>query len=194
MMFVIFSFIYWVIRPFGAPAQAGFGVGTRVMQAIFLPAMAVAFSVAPIAGQNFGARKFERVRATFWSALWMSALLMLLAMLVVQWRAPALIRAFTADPGAVQVGADYLRFISWNFLCSGFIFTCSGALQGLGNTWPSLWASLSRVATFIAPVLWLSAQAHFAITQVWVVSITSVTLQALLIGGLVIQGLRRMAP
>ncbi len=194
MMFVIFSFIYWVIRPFGAPAQAGFGVGTRVMQAIFLPAMAVAFSVAPIVGQNFGAHRFERVRATFWSAAWMSALLMLLAMLVVQWRAPALIRAFTADPGAVQVGADYLRFISWNFLCSGFIFTCSGALQGLGNTWPSLWASLSRVATFIAPVLWLSAQAHFAITQVWVVSITSVTLQALLIGGLVIQGLRRMAP
>src|SRR5258707_1202610 len=194
MMFVVFSFIYWVIRPFGAPAQAGFGVGTRVMQAIFLPAMAVAFSVAPIVGQNFGAHRFERVRATFWSAAWMSALLMLLAMLVVQWRAPALIRAFTADPGAVQVGADYLRFISWNFLCSGFIFTCSGALQGLGNTWPALWRSLSRGATFIVPVLWLSAQAHFAITQVWVVSITSVTLQALLIGGLVIQGLRRMAP
>jgi len=193
MMFVIFSFIYWVIRPFGAPAQAGFGVGTRVMQAIFLPAMAVAFSVAPIVGQNFGARQFERVRATLWSAAWMSALLMLLAMLVVQWRAPALIRVFTADPAAVQVGADYLRFISWNFLCSGFIFTCSGALQGLGNTWPSLWASLSRVATFIAPVLWLSAQPHFAITQVWVVSITSVTLQALLIGVLVMQSLKRQA-
>jgi putative MATE family efflux protein len=193
MMFVIFSFIYWVIRPFGAPAQAGFGVGTRVMQAIFLPAMAVAFSVAPIVGQNFGAHRFERVRATVWSAAWMSALLMLLAMVVVQWRSPALIRAFTADPAAVQVGADYLRFISWNFLCSGFIFTCSGALQGLGNTWPSLWASLSRVATFIAPVLWLSAQPHFALTQVWIVSITSVTLQALLIGVLVMQSLKRQA-
>ncbi len=53
IMFVIFSFIYFVIRPFGASAQAGFGVGTRVMQAIFLPAMAVAFAVAPIVGQNF---------------------------------------------------------------------------------------------------------------------------------------------
>ncbi|HEX9473664.1 MAG TPA: hypothetical protein VF931_05720, partial [Steroidobacteraceae bacterium] len=86
---------------------------------------------------------------------------------------------------------DYLKFISWNFLCSGFIFTCSGALQGLGNTWPSLWASLSRFATFIAPVLWLSAQEHFAITQVWMVSIASVTLQALLVGALVIRQLRR---
>lgn len=194
MMFVIFSFIYWVIRPFGSPAQAGFGVGTRVMQAIFLPAMAVAFSVAPIIGQNFGAKHPERVRATFRSAAWMSAALMLLSMIVVQWRAPALIRAFTADAAAVQVGADYLRYISWNFLCSGFIFTCSGALQGLGNTWPALWSSLSRLATFIAPVLWLSAQPHFAITQVWMVSISSVTLQALLIGALVIRQLRRDAP
>jgi putative MATE family efflux protein len=193
MMFVIFSFIYWVVRPFGAPAQAGFGVGTRVMQAIFLPAMAVAFSVAPIIGQNFGAKHPERVRATFWSASWMSAALMLLSMIVVQWRAPALIRAFTTDAAAVQVGADYLRFISWNFLCSGFIFTCSGTFQGLGNTWPALWSSLSRLATFVAPVLWLSAQPGFAITQVWVVSITSVTLQALLIGALVIRQLRRDA-
>jgi len=164
MMFVIFSFIYWVIRPFGAPAQAGFASGTRVMQAIFLPAMAVAFSVAPIVGQNFGAHRFERVRATR------------LVRGVDERPADAAgdVRGAVARPGAdtrlhrgpsrsVQVGADYLKFISWNFLCSGFIFTCSGALQGLGNTWPSLWASLSRVATFIAPVVWLSAQPHFAL-------------------------------
>jgi len=110
---VIFSFIYWVIRPFGAPAQAGFGVGTRVMQAIFLPAMAVAFSVAPIVGQNFGAHRFERVRATVWSAAWMSALLMLLAMFVVQWRAPALIRAFNRGPSG---GAGGRRLPEVHFL------------------------------------------------------------------------------
>ena len=52
LMFCYLAIIYWVIRHFGAEAQAGFGVGSRVMQAIFLPAMAVAFAVAPIVGQN----------------------------------------------------------------------------------------------------------------------------------------------
>ena len=33
------------------------------MQALFLPVMAVAFAVAPVAGQNFGARQYARVRA-----------------------------------------------------------------------------------------------------------------------------------
>jgi putative MATE family efflux protein len=193
MMFAIIAFIYWVIRPFGAPAQAGFGVGGRIMQAIFLPAMAVAFAVAPIVGQNHGAGRADRVRSTFWTAAWMTALLMVVAMLLMQWRAPALIRAFTADPDAVAVGAGYLWFISWNFICIGFVFTCSGTLQGLGNTWPSLWSSLSRIVTFIVPVLWLSARPHFALTQVWVVSIASVTLQALLIGAWLIPRLRLLA-
>ena len=192
MMFVIFSFLYWVIKPFGAPAQAGFGVGSRVMQGIFLPAMAVAFAVAPVVGQNFGARQLQRVRGAFWSAAWMSTAPMLLAMMLCLWRAPALIRFFTSDGAAIQVGADYLRFIAWNFICSSFIFTCSGTLQGLGYTWPSLWGSASRIFTFILPVLWLASQPDFAITQVWMMSITSVVLQALLVGALTLRHLRRV--
>ena len=192
MMFIIFSFLYWVIKPFGAPAQAGFGVGSRVMQGIFLPAMAVAFAVAPVVGQNFGARQYGRVRGAFGSAAWMCGLLMLLAILLCVWRAPALVGFFSKDPAAVQVGADYLRYIAWNFICSGFIFTCSGTLQGLGNTWPSLWSSASRILTFMLPVLWLSRQAGFAITEIWVVSIASVTLQAVLIGILLLRQLARL--
>jgi len=192
MMFVIFSFLYWVIKPFGAPAQAGFGVGSRVMQGIFLPAMAVAFAVAPVVGQNYGAQKFARVRGAFGSAALMSAVLMVLAMLLCLWRAPRLIRFFTNDAAAIQVGADYLRYIAWNFICSGFVMTCSGTLQGLGNTWPSLWASASRILTYMLPVWWLSLQPGFAITQVWTLSIISVTLQAVLVGLLVLRQLRRL--
>ena len=192
MMFVIFCFLYWVIKPFGAQAQAGFGVGSRVMQGIFLPAMAVAFAVAPVVGQNFGAQQYGRVYSAFRSAAWMSALLMLLAMVLCLWRAPSLIKFFTTDEAAVQVGSGYLRYIAWNFLCSGFVFTCSGTLQGLGNTWPSLWSSASRLLTFVVPVLWLARQPDFAITHVWVVSIVSVTLQALLIGSLLLRKLMHL--
>src|SRR5262249_26523158 len=52
MMFLILGVIYWVIRGFGPAAQAGFGIGGRVMQALFLPVLAVTFAVTPVAGQN----------------------------------------------------------------------------------------------------------------------------------------------
>jgi putative MATE family efflux protein len=190
IMFIIISFIYLVIRPFGASAQAGFGVGTRVMQAIFLPAMAVAFAVAPIVGQNFGAGKKARVRQTFRSAALMGSVLMLLVMVVCLWRPALLIAGFTAEPATIRVGADYLRIVSWNCVASGFVFTCSGVLQGLGNTWPALWSSASRIVTFIVPVWWLSTRPGFTITEIWMMSVASVTLQALLSGTLALRQLR----
>jgi len=190
IMFTIFSFIYFIIRPFGASAQAGFGIGIRVLQAIFLPAMSVAFAVAPIVGQNFGAGKPARVRATFRSAALMSGGLKLLVMIVCEWRPALLIGAFTTEPDAIRVGAGYLRVIAWNCVASGFVFTCSGVLQGLGNTWPSLWSSASRIVTFVVPVAWLALQPGFTITQIWTVSVVSVTLQAVLIGVLALRQMR----
>src|SRR5262245_6064465 len=53
--------VYVVSRPFGAAAQAGFGIGLRIVQASFLPVVALGFAVSPVAGQNFGARRAERV-------------------------------------------------------------------------------------------------------------------------------------
>lgn len=54
-----------VSRPFGLAAQAGFGIASRTLQAAFLPVVALGFAVAPVAGQNFGARLASRVRSTF---------------------------------------------------------------------------------------------------------------------------------
>jgi serine protease inhibitor ecotin len=62
LMFVFAAVIYTAIKPFGAEAQAGYGIGSRLMQSLFLPAMAVAFSAAPMAGQNMGAGHLDRVR------------------------------------------------------------------------------------------------------------------------------------
>jgi MATE family, multidrug efflux pump len=177
MLGVILWVIYHVIRSFGPAAQAGFGVGGRVMQCLFLPVMAIAFAVPAVAGQNFGARRFERVRETFRRAAYLSSALMLLITLVCQWRAEWFIELFTRQPEAVAVGASYLRVISWNFIGNGIIFTCSGMFQGIGNTWPSLASSASRLITFVLPVVLLSTLPNFTLTQVWYLSVATVTLQ-----------------
>ena len=46
---------------FGPAAQAGFGIGTRVLGLIQMPALAIALAAGPIAGQNFGAGNGEHV-------------------------------------------------------------------------------------------------------------------------------------
>ncbi len=175
--FVIMSLhvatIYWIIRDFGAGAQAGYGIGSRVMQAVFLPVMAISFAVAPVAGQNFGARLGGRVRQTMTSAAILGSVLMALVTLLCQISPGSLIRIFSKDPLVVAAGADYLRIIAWNFVASGLVFTCSGMFQALGNTWPSLASSLARLLLFAIPAYFLSRAPGFALHQLWYLAVAT---------------------
>ncbi len=179
-IFIFMAVLYGIIRDFGASAQAGFGLGTRLMQAIFLPVMAISFAIAPIAGQNFGAKLSARVRETVRSATILVCTLMAVLTLLCQISPGWLVHFFTQDPEVSSVASEYLRIISWNFVASGFIFACSGTFQALGNTWPSFISMGSRVITFALPALWLSHQSGFKIIHVWYLSVATVTLQALI--------------
>jgi len=179
LMFIYMVVIYTVIRDFGSTAQAGFGIGARVMQAIFLPAMAVAFATSPVAGQNMGAGLLDRVRATFRSAIGIGSVLMLALTLICQVEPGWFVRAFTSDAAVVAIATQFLRYISWNFVAQGIVFTCSGMFQALGNTVPSLISSASRLLTFALPTIWLSQQPGFELRHVWMASVASVALQAI---------------
>lgn len=180
MIFVIIASSYWTISSFGPAAQAGFGVGSRLMQAVFLPAMAIAFAATPVAGQNFGAGHMDRVKETFRSAAWMSSVAMATLTAFCLWKAAVLVRMFTADPTVVDVGATYLQIISWNFVAGGLAFTCSSLFQALGNSWPSLISSGSRLITYVLPMLWLGAHGHFELRHLWYLSVATGTLQAVI--------------
>jgi putative MATE family efflux protein len=178
LMFIYMAVIYWITRRFGSDAQAGFGIGQRLMQSMFLPAMAVAFATAPIVGQNFGAGKFTRVRETFVYASLIGSCIMVMLTLFCQWGSAWAIRGFTADPTALAVGSQFLRVLSWNFLASGLVFTCSAVFQGMGHTLPAVLSSASRLVSFVVPAFWLAASPQFQLIELWYVSIASITLQA----------------
>ena len=180
-MSVYLVLVYWIIRDFGASAQAGFGIGARVMQAMFLPVVAVAFAAAPLAGQNFGARDAARVRQTFATASVLVSGLMIAFTLLSHVAPEALIRAFSGEPDVVAFGAEYLRIISYNFLAVGLAFTGSSMFQGMGNTLPPLFCSSLRLLLFALPAFLLSRRPGFQIRQVWWLSVASVTIQAAVI-------------
>jgi putative MATE family efflux protein len=179
LMFPVMALIYWLIRDFGPHAQAGFGVGSRIMQSILMPAMAVALAAAPIAGQNFGAGRFDRVRETFWRAALIGSTIMLFLSMICQLRPEILIRLFTDDPAASAVAATYLRISSWNFVGVGLVFACSSMFQGLGDTRPSLVSSALRLVTFAIPAIWLSQRTDASLESIWWASVASIALQAL---------------
>jgi len=195
--FLLMSFtmavIYGAIRPFGSQAQAGFGIASRVMQAGFMPAVAISFSVAAVAGQNFGAREHARVRETAFESAKITIAFMAFFTLLCQLAAEGMITRFSQGPPVVEVGADYLRTASYNYVASGLVFVIAGIFQGVGNTWPSLIASALRCVLFVGPVLWLT-RGTFALHTIWLMGVASVSLQLVFCLWLLRRELQSKAP
>jgi MATE family, multidrug efflux pump len=177
LMSVYAVLVYSIIRPFGAAAQAGFGIGIRIIQSLFLPVVAIAFATAPVVGQNFGARLGDRVRQAFSSAAGLAAVLMLALTVLCRLGAAPLIRFFNADPAVVAFGSEYLRIIAWNFVASGVVFVSSSVFQGMGNTLPPLGSSSLRLVLFALPAFALSRRPGFQLRHAWYLSVASVAVQ-----------------
>jgi putative MATE family efflux protein len=169
--------VYTVCRPFGASAQAAFGIGLRLIQSLFLPVVALGFAVSPVAGQNVGARKPDRVASAVRTAVGMAVSLMVVSAIVCYAFAAQLISVFSHDPDVVAIGVEYLHIVAWSFMASGVVFITSSMFQALGNTIPPLLSSFSRIALIAIPVLILARLPGFHLTWIWYLSVTGVALQ-----------------
>jgi putative MATE family efflux protein len=178
LLFFYILIVYGIIRNFGPAAQAGFGVGARVMQALFLPVVALSFAVSPVIGQNFGGRHADRVRQTVYSALGIAAVMMFVLALITYLAPAALIRPFSSDPQVIAFGSEYLTIVALNFVAAGIVFTSSSIFQGIGNTWPPLFSSMTRLGLFVLPAVLLARTPGFQLRHVWYLSVVSQLIQA----------------
>ena len=177
LMSVYMVIVYSITRRFGASAQAGFGIGQRIVQSGMMPVIALGFAVAPVAGQNFGARNARRVKDTFKNAAAMGAVLMLIFALICQIAPASMIGVFSKDPAVVGVGEEYLRIISWNLIASGLIFVVSSMFQAMGNTVPSLVTSALRIVLVAIPAIMISRLPGFQLHWIWYLSVGAVLVQ-----------------
>ncbi|QIP02208.1 MATE family efflux transporter [Bradyrhizobium symbiodeficiens] len=178
MMFIFMAVVYYVLRDFGAAAQAGFGIGQRVLGLINMPALAVGLAAGPIAGQNVGAANAARVRETFVKAALIVTIVMTGFMILAQLKPELLLAGFSNDPETMDIAYLFLRIISLNMVAQGLIFTCSSMFQALGNTRPVLLSSATRVFTYSLPAIWLSTRPGFRMEYVWYLSVAATMLQA----------------
>jgi putative MATE family efflux protein len=179
LMAVYLFVVYVISRPFGAAAQAGFGIGLRVVQAGFMPVVALGFSVAPVAGQNFGARLGDRVKKTFITAAGMAAGVMAIWAIGCYFWATPMVRLFSADPQVIGVGVEYLRIIAFTFIASGLVFVSSSMFQAMGNTLPPLAASFGRMLLTAVPAVLLSRMPGFELRWIWYLSAATIVFQVI---------------
>jgi Na+-driven multidrug efflux pump len=166
LSFVIFSIAHALISSFGVDAQGGFGIGSRINQVALIPAMAVAFAVAPVAGQNFGARSSARLRSTFQTALLIVTVLAAASMGLCLWQSRSFMQALTTDDQVIELGAEFLQMSCWTFIPQGVVWTCASMFRGFGDTWRGWCSSASRVVTFALPAMIIASTSHMVLNDI----------------------------
>jgi putative MATE family efflux protein len=121
----------------GAAALAGYGLGSRLELMLIPISFGIGGALTATVGANFGARQFARARRVAWTGgLFVAAVSGLIGGVVAMW--PNIwLGNFTADAGALAIGARYLAIVGPFYLFFGLGQTLYFASQGTGNMiWP----------------------------------------------------------
>lgn len=135
----------------GTSAIAAFGIVFRLTMVIFMPLFGINQGFMPIAGFNYGAKKYHRVLAAFKLASIWATIFCVVAMLCFYLFAPTLVSAFTSDKELIDIGSKSLKIFILAFPVIGIQIVISGLYQALGKAWASLFLALSRQLLFLIP-------------------------------------------
>ena len=164
-----------VVNGFGTTAITAFTATNRIEQFIHQPYMTLAASLATFSGQNFGAKKNDRVLEGYKKSLVIMVILTAVLMTVMQFAGKTLISFFVSkdDPivlDVIELGANGLKITSLFYLALGMIYVVRGVLTGIGDAFFALFNGIIEViGRFTIPLL-LTAYLGYGETGIWLSS------------------------
>lgn len=141
-------------------------IGFRVEFFAFLPAIGYGVGSMAMLGQNIGAKKFDRSRQAYRTALLTgSAVAAIFGMVIVVLAVP-IVSFFTSDPIVTSYARSYLWMVplSYGFLAAALIEATS--FQGIGKSWPGFLLAAIRIA-IVATLAVCSLQFIKSIVVLW---------------------------
>jgi putative MATE family efflux protein len=150
----------WVtssISTFGDSAVAGWAIIGRLTPVAFGAIFALSGAVAPILGQNFGARRFDRIQQTM-----RDSFVVVIVYVLIVWLLLALFRnqisdAFGATGAARELIGFYCLFVAGSFLFNGMLFVANAAFNNLGFPLYSTLSNWGRSTLGVIPFVSLGA-------------------------------------
>ena len=169
MLFMIVSRL--IASDFGTDAVAAHGIGMQIESLAFMAAGGFASALTAFIGQNYGAKKWARLRSTFKHAykamfiygLAITAFLFFLA-------EPLVLLFFRDDPlnPAVEIGANYLRILAMAQLLFCLESVAVGSFRGRGLTVNPTVVGISSNVLRVIVTYALARGTPLGVTGVWV--------------------------
>lgn len=122
-----------VVNTFGAVAVAAFTATSRVEQIIHQPYQTLSAALSTFCGQNYGAKKNDRVIKGYHRTLWMMTIFTLIMVPVIQIFGSQITGIFVEEKEVIEMGAMAMKITSIFYIALGMIYVVRGILNGLGD-------------------------------------------------------------
>lgn len=132
-------------------AVAGFGVAVRVQSFVLIPLMALASGMAPIVGQNWGARLFGRVNQTLRTALQINILWCVFIAIILAVFARPIAGLFSAEPDVIEVTVLYFYLVPLTFIGAQTVTLWGAAFNASGYPRRAFLNLNSKILVFYVP-------------------------------------------
>lgn len=153
-------FLMRILAAIGSEAVAGATIAMRLMMFTLMPAWGMSNAAATLVGQNLGAGQPDRAEASVWHIGWYN-MAFTVAVSVVFFMFPReLIGIFTDESGVVDIGAEWLRILSYSYFVYGWWMVAVQAFNGAGDTVTPTKINLVFFWLIQIPLAWLLAL-HF---------------------------------
>jgi len=143
-----------VVNSFGPVAVAAFTATSRVEQLIHQPYGTLGTALSTYTGQNYGAKKHDRIIEGYRKSMIMMAIFTVLMIPLIQIFGSPITRLFVKEPEVIEMGAKALRITSWFYIFLGVIYVVRGVLNGIGDATFALINGVTEVVgRFVVPVI-----------------------------------------
>ena len=148
-------FINQQLRQYSGDLGIGaYGICNRFIFMFIMICMGLNQGMQPIAGYNYGARQYSRVREVFWKTARLAMVMTTLCFIFGMFFPKAAVGIFTRDPELTDLAARALRITTLVFPIVGFQMIATNFFQSLGMVKKSVILSLSRQILFLLPLLY----------------------------------------
>lgn len=144
-----------------------FGIVYRVLFVFIMIVMGINQGMQPIAGYNYGAQRYDRVRRVVKLALIFAVGVTTTGFLVGEFLPQFIVRAFTQDAQLIKLSTEGMRLMMAAFPIVGIQMVCTNFFFCIGLAKKSIFLSLTRQLLFVIPAL-LILPPIFSTTGVWI--------------------------
>lgn len=161
--------IQGLVNSFGTVIMAAFAVAVKIDTLAYMPAQEFGNAFSLFVSQNFGARKYERIRKASGMAVKVSVSFCLVISVIVWIFAAPLVEIFLTDPqpAIVSAGVNYLHIEGVFYWGIGCLFLLYGLYRGMEKPVMSLVLTVISLGTRVALAYLLAPMPQFGVNAIW---------------------------